>query len=56
MAGKEIKLEDTISEIVVANTDSKFWGGRREEKGRGGGEEEQQKQQQKQQLQASAEV
>ena len=24
MAGKEIKLEDTISEIVVANTDSKF--------------------------------
>jgi len=28
MAGKEIKLEeDTISKIVVANTDSEFWGG-----------------------------
>jgi len=29
MAGKEIKLEkDATSEIVVANTDSEFWGGR----------------------------
>ena len=45
MAGGKLKFEeDTISEIVVADSDWEFWGG-------GGGGEQQQ---QKQQLQASA--